>query len=119
MVFLVFRDMAGAQPLFYLAFVYGVLWVGTTPLLRRFVPRHDYSYGIYLYGFMVQQCVANIAPQLSHVMSLLVAAPLILGCAALSWHFVERPVLTWCRGRLAPQHRPLATGIAAGDQAMR
>ncbi|HEY2608222.1 MAG TPA: acyltransferase, partial [Paraburkholderia sp.] len=87
--------------------------------LRRFVPRHDYSYGIYLYGFMVQQCVANIAPQLSHVMSLLVAVPLILVCAALSWHFVERPVLTWCRGWLTPQHRPLATGIAARDQAMR
>ena len=119
MVFLVFRDTAGAQPLFYLAFVYGVLWVGMTPLLRRFVPRHDYSYGIYLYGFMVQQCIANMAPQLSHVTSLLVAAPLILVCAALSWHFVERPVLTWCRGRLVPQHRPLATGIPAGDQAAR
>ncbi|RKT26713.1 peptidoglycan/LPS O-acetylase OafA/YrhL [Paraburkholderia sp. RAU2J] len=119
MVFLVFRDTAGAQPLFYLAFVYGVLWVGTTPTLRRFVPRHDYSYGIYLYGFMVQQCVANIAPQLSHVMSLVVAAPLILVSAALSWHFVERPVLTWCRTRLAPQHRSPATGMAAGDQATR
>ncbi|SIT44083.1 putative acyltransferase [Paraburkholderia ribeironis] len=119
MVFLVFRDMAAARPLFYLAFVYGVLWVGTTPLLRRFVPHHDYSYGIYLYGFMVQQCIASLAPQLSHVMSLLIAAPLILVCAALSWHFVERPVLTWCRSRLAPQRRPLATGIAAGDQAVR
>jgi peptidoglycan/LPS O-acetylase OafA/YrhL len=119
MVFLVFRDTAGAQPLFYLAFVYGVLWVGTTPLLRRFVPRHDYSYGIYLYGFMVQQCIANKAPQLSHVMSLLVAAPLILASAALSWHFVERPVLTWCRARLAPRRGSLATSVAAGDQAVR
>jgi peptidoglycan/LPS O-acetylase OafA/YrhL len=119
MVFLVFRDTAGAQPLFYLTFVYGVLWVGTTPLLRRFVPRHDYSYGIYLYGFMVQQCVANLAPQLSHVSSLLVAAPLILVSAALSWHFLERPVLTWCRTRLAPQHRRPAMGMAAGDQAAR
>jgi peptidoglycan/LPS O-acetylase OafA/YrhL len=119
MVFLVFRDTAGAQPLFYLAFVYGALWMGTAPLLRRFVPRHDYSYGIYLYGFMVQQCVASAAPQLSHVMSLLVAAPLILVCAALSWHFVEWPVLTWWRTRLAPPRRLLATGMAAGDQAVR
>jgi peptidoglycan/LPS O-acetylase OafA/YrhL len=110
MVFLVFRDTAGAQPLFYLAFVYGVLWVGTTPLLRRFVPRHDYSYGIYLYGFMVQQCVANIAPQLSHVTAVLIAAPFIVLCAALSWHCVERPVLMWCRARLA---RPRAVGADA------
>ncbi|AFT86462.1 acyltransferase family protein [Paraburkholderia phenoliruptrix] len=115
MVFLVFRDTAGAQPLFYLAFVYVVLWAGTTPLLRRFVPRHDYSYGIYLYGFMVQQCVANIAPQLSHVTAVLVAAPLILLCAAVSWHCVERPVLMWCRARLARRRTVAAeaTGEAA------
>ena len=119
MVFLVFRDTAGGQPLFYLTFVYGVLWVGTTPLLRRFVPRHDYSYGIYLYGFMVQQGVASVAPQLGHVMALLLAAPLILMCAVLSWHFVERPVLMWCRGRLRPRTIPLATGMAAGDRVVR
>jgi peptidoglycan/LPS O-acetylase OafA/YrhL len=116
MVFLVFRDTAGAQPLFYLVFVYVVLWVGTTPLLRRFVPRHDYSYGIYLYGFMVQQCIANMAPQLSHVAAVSIAAPVILLCAALSWHFVERPVLKWCRGRLARRRAPLAAGVAAGDR---
>jgi peptidoglycan/LPS O-acetylase OafA/YrhL len=119
MTFLVFRDTAGAQPLFYLAFVYGVLWIGTTPSLRRFVPRHDYSYGIYLYGFVVQQCIAALAPQWSHVMSLVVAGPLILACAALSWHYVERPVLGWCRTRLAPQRTALVHGMEAGDQAAR
>ena len=119
MVFLVFRDTAGAQPLFYLAFVYGVLWVGTTPLLRRFVPRHDYSYGIYLYGFMVQQCVANIAPQLSHVTAVLIAAPFIVLCAALSWHCVERPVLMWCRARLARPRAVRADARPASKQGAR
>ncbi|MDQ0623697.1 acyltransferase family protein [Paraburkholderia graminis] len=119
MVFLVFRDTAGAQPLFYLAFVYGVLWVGTTPLLRRFVPRHDYSYGIYLYGFMVQQCVANIAPQLSHVTAVLIAAPFIVLCAALSWHCVERPVLMWCRARLARPRAVRADARPASERGAR
>ncbi|MFL9942737.1 acyltransferase family protein [Paraburkholderia graminis] len=119
MVFLVFRDTAGAQPLFYLAFVYGVLWVGTTPLLRRFVPRHDYSYGIYLYGFMVQQCVANIAPQLSLVTAVLIAAPFIVLCAALSWHCVERPVLMWCRARLARPRAVRADARPASERGAR
>jgi peptidoglycan/LPS O-acetylase OafA/YrhL len=119
MVFLVFRDTAGAQPLFYLAFVYGVLWVGTTPLLRRFVPRHDYSYGIYLYGFMVQQCVANIAPQLSHVTAVLIAAPFIVLIAALSWHCVERPVLRWCRARLARPRAVRADARPASERGAR
>ncbi|PTR03990.1 peptidoglycan/LPS O-acetylase OafA/YrhL [Paraburkholderia sp. GV068] len=119
MVFLVFRDTAGAQPLFYLAIVYGVLWVGTTPLLRRFVPRHDYSYGIYLYGFMVQQCVASIAPQLSHVTAVLIAAPFIVLCAALSWHCVERPVLMWCRARLARPRAVRADARPASERGAR
>jgi peptidoglycan/LPS O-acetylase OafA/YrhL len=112
MVFLVFRDTAGAQPLFYLAFVYGVLWIGTTPLLRRFVPRNDYSYGIYLYGFMVQQCVASIAPHLGHQAAVLIGAPFILLCAALSWRYVERPVLVWCRRRLARRPDSLGAAVA-------
>jgi peptidoglycan/LPS O-acetylase OafA/YrhL len=119
MVFLVFRDTAGGQPLFYLTFVYGVLWVGTTPLWRRFVPRHDYSYGIYLYGFTVQQGIASVAPQWGQALSLLVAAPLIWGCAALSWHCVERPVLMWCRGRLAHRRTLPGGGVAAGDRMVR
>jgi peptidoglycan/LPS O-acetylase OafA/YrhL len=117
MVFLVFRDTAAAQPLFYLTFVYGVLWVGTTPMLRRFVPRNDYSYGIYLYGFMMQQCVASLAPHLNHQTAALVAAPFIMLCAVLSWHFVERPVLVWGRRRLARTPGPV--GVAIADSTAR
>jgi peptidoglycan/LPS O-acetylase OafA/YrhL len=54
--------------------------------------RHDYSYGTYLYGFPLQQSLiaAGIAdPWLLFA----TAAGLTLGCAALSWHAVERPCL--------------------------
>lgn len=101
LVFMVFRDTAGAQPLFYIAFVYGVLWAGTTPLLRRMVPRHDYSYSVYLYGFMVQQCVASVAPQLSPMLALLISAPFVMACAAMSSRWIERPAKTWCRRALS------------------
>jgi peptidoglycan/LPS O-acetylase OafA/YrhL len=117
MIFLVFRDTAAAQPLFYVTFVYGVLWAGSTPALRRFVPRNDYSFGIYIYGFMMQQSVASVAPHLNHVQATLVAAPFILLCAAASWHFVERPVLAWCRGRLARETVHPVPAIAADSAA--
>jgi peptidoglycan/LPS O-acetylase OafA/YrhL len=117
MIFLVFRDTAAAQPLFYVTFVYGVLWTGSTPALRRFVPRNDYSFGIYIYGFMMQQSVASVAPHLNHVQATLVAAPFILLCAAASWHFVERPVLAWCRGRLARETVHPVPAIAADSAA--
>jgi peptidoglycan/LPS O-acetylase OafA/YrhL len=101
MVYLVFRDTASAQVLFYVAFVYGVLWASVTPMLRRWVPRHDYSYAIYLYGFMVQQCVAALAPRMPPMLSIAVAAPFILALAACSSRWIERPVMSWCRARLA------------------
>jgi peptidoglycan/LPS O-acetylase OafA/YrhL len=100
-VFFAFRDTASAQALFYVAFVYGVLWIGATPMLRRWVPRHDYSYAIYLYGFMVQQCVAAVAPHLAPMLSIVVAAPFILALAAFSSRFIERPAMSGCRARLA------------------
>ncbi len=101
LVFLVFRDTAGAQVLFYIAFVYGVLWIGTTPLLRNWVPRRDYSYAIYLYGFMVQQCVAAVAPAMPPMLSVVVSAPFVLAAAAFSSRWIERPAMAWCRARIA------------------
>lgn len=100
-VYLGLRGTPLAQPVFYVAFGYGVLWCGTTPLLRRFVPRNDYSLGIYIYGFPVQQCVASLWPHLYHLTALLVAAPFIYALAWLSWHCVEKPALGWTRWRLA------------------
>jgi peptidoglycan/LPS O-acetylase OafA/YrhL len=112
MTFLAFRDTAGAQPLFYVAFVYGLLWLGSTPMLRRLVPRNDYSFGIYIYGFVVQQSVASIAPHLNHLVALLICAPFIFAFAYLSWHWVERPLLSWCRRRLARPHNAVHARMA-------
>ena len=54
----------------------------------------DYSYGIYLYGFAIQQAVAAFMPRAHNgAVSLLVAGPLIAGVAFLSWHGVEKHAL--------------------------
>lgn len=90
-----------AQSAFYVAFAYGVLWVGTTPLLHRFAPRNDYSFGIYIYGFPIQQIVAHFGPHLDHLSALLIALPAVCACAFVSWHCVEKPVIGWTRRRLA------------------
>lgn len=119
MTFLAFRDTAGAQPLFYLTFVYGLLWLGTTPMLRRFAPRHDYSFGICIYGLVVQQTLASIAPQLNHLAALAIGAPFILAFAYLSWHGMERPVLNWCRRRLARAPNAVRAAPLVSDASAR
>ncbi len=61
--------------------------------IRKFNKLGDYSYGIYIYAFPVQQSLLEIAPDIS-VFSLTVIAFLItLFLSILSWHLIEKRFL--------------------------
>nr|WP_158291716.1 acyltransferase [Lampropedia puyangensis] len=82
--------IAALVPLMYLT-----VYLGMTPLPKLgFLSRGDYSYGIYLYGFPIQQTLAYAFPQL-HVWwkMALVAIPLTIAFAMFSWRYVEKPAL--------------------------
>ena len=76
----------------------------------RFVMRDDYSYGVYLFAWPIQQVV--VATSLSRGLALnpyrlSVAAALLTFCiAALSWHLIEKPALG-LKKRGTVGHRPL------------
>ena len=53
----------------------------------------DYSYGIYIYAFPVQQTWVSFWPQIPLWAYLLCTFVTTVALAALSWHFVERPSL--------------------------
>jgi peptidoglycan/LPS O-acetylase OafA/YrhL len=61
-------------------------------LLDR-VDGHDYSYGLYLYGFPVQQTVVHFLGAQSALFNTAVSLPLALACAAASWRWIEKPAL--------------------------
>ena len=71
---------------FVFAFAYVSPWLGCL----RF---GDYSYGLYLWGYPMQQMVAHLAPRLTPAGNILLAWPLAMLLAVLSWHLVERPAL--------------------------
>jgi peptidoglycan/LPS O-acetylase OafA/YrhL len=79
--------------LLYAGFAYGLLWLASAGFLRRLSPKYDYSYGIYLYGFVVQQAVASVAPALNNYAAFAVSVPITIALAAASWHLVELPCL--------------------------
>lgn len=68
------------------AFAYDTRWYGYNRV-------GDYSYGIYLWGFPIQQIVAQQLPGASGLINALIAWPLALAVAIFSWHVVEKPAL--------------------------
>lgn len=87
---------AGAYFVIYLAarLPKAVHWVGA---------KNDYSYGVYIYGFLVQQVLAYFGVyRLGYVLFVLISFVLALGCAWISWHLVEKRALqlkSWGPGR--------------------
>lgn len=71
-------------------FAYGLPWHGFNQV-------GDYSYGIYLWGYPMQQLVAHAAPTLTPLSNSAFGFVLALSLAFTSWHLVEKPALTFKR----------------------
>lgn len=82
------------RPLFCLALIHLLFTIGYArlPLLGQYNRLGDYSYGLYVYAFPIQQLAAAHGAT-SVASNILVALPLTLLLAVLSWHFVERPLM--------------------------
>jgi peptidoglycan/LPS O-acetylase OafA/YrhL len=58
----------------------------------------DLSYGLYIYGWPVEQTLLYLRPGLDPMMLFAVAWPLTAAIAFLSWHLVEKRALRWKPG---------------------
>lgn len=80
----------GVLPLIYI-----MIWVGMQPRLNaRIFRKGDYSYGLYLYGFVIQQTIVYLLPEWRAWWFVFPSSLLItLLFAIFSWHVVEKPAL--------------------------
>lgn len=79
----------------YIAFAYWVLLLALHPRLQLSTPafRSDYSYGIYIFAFPIQQSVVSLCGVNDPMKLFLGSYPIILVFAAMSWHGVESKAL--------------------------
>ena len=86
-------------PIAYVTVYFGLLDLPRIPVLMS----GDYSYGIYLYAFPMQQLymwldpigLTRFAPyHYEWYANIIFALPMTIVCAMLSWHFVEGPVMS-------------------------
>jgi len=69
---------------------------GFAPVLRKLTRGADLSYGLFLYGFPIEQILklelgSLVGPWKTFVLATVISA----GFAFVSWHFVEKPTLAW------------------------
>jgi len=74
---------------------YFVLYLAYFPSknLIKFNNIGDYSYGLYIYSFPIQQAICVSLPNMNLIPFFIVSFSITLICAILSWHFIEKPCL--------------------------
>jgi peptidoglycan/LPS O-acetylase OafA/YrhL len=87
--------VTGGEYLAVILMGYVTVWLGLTNYRRLPIVRGaDLSYGVYLYGFVIQQLFAFLFPQFRYWWaSILIGAPCALLFAAGSWTLIEKPAL--------------------------
>lgn len=54
----------------------------------------DYSYGVYIWGFPVQQSAVHLWPGMTAYQNMAIAMPIALMLGIISWHVIEKPALS-------------------------
>lgn len=61
--------------------------------LSNFAKHGDYSYGIYIYAFPVQQAVTHFVNSNNNLVNFIIALPITIILSILSWHLVEKKAM--------------------------
>lgn len=93
--YILFGQEGGLSYLSSALIVYVIVYAGMIKIpMPEFLKFGDYSYGIYLYGFPIQQAlVAKLLWVREWYILFPVSAVLTLALAVISWHYVEKPFL--------------------------
>ncbi|MFT3761085.1 MAG: acyltransferase [Pseudoxanthomonas sp.] len=80
---------------FFFALVYTTFYAGFARLPGWLhISKRDLSYGVYLYGWPVQQVLVQLFPGPNALFNTFASSAIVLVLAAMSWHFVEKPALS-------------------------
>lgn len=91
----VFRNSITYQYFFYIAGFYTTLYFASLPfVINRLKLPFDASYGVYIYGYMIQQSLAAAFPAMGVHTNQFIALVTATTLGILSWHFIEKHFIT-------------------------
>lgn len=91
----VYLPRSVAEPFVILATAYCVFWLAYVPrgFLLEFNKLGDYSYGVYIYHYPIEQLLMQFVGGYTPLTLFLTTLPLSLICAVVSWTLIEKPSL--------------------------
>lgn len=99
-LFFIFQEAPYAHYLFYATLFFGLLYVFSRPVLVAWRPTADVSYGVYLWGWPIQQLLVHAFPDMGVQWHRLLAIVLACGMGWASWHLIEKHFVLlgrqWC-----------------------
>jgi peptidoglycan/LPS O-acetylase OafA/YrhL len=105
-VFIITYQATIAYLLFFVAYV-------PSGVIRKYNKLGDYSYGVYIYAFPVQQSVAALIPGVSVLSMMIISSLVTLIFSVLSWHFIEKHALK-LKGQYADYTRKILAKSLSG-----
>lgn len=93
---------------FYIAVFISTLYISGNKLVLKLKPRFDISYGIYLWGWPVQQIIISLYPEQSAEFNQITSIAICFVISYASWKLVERPSINFGRKLidvLSPVHK--------------
>jgi peptidoglycan/LPS O-acetylase OafA/YrhL len=98
-VFIVIYQVTIAYLLFFVAYV-------PSGVIRAYNKLGDYSYGVYIYAFPVQQSIAALIPGVSALSMIIISSLVTMIFSVLSWHLIEKHTLK-LKGQFADYTRKM------------
>jgi peptidoglycan/LPS O-acetylase OafA/YrhL len=77
---------------FYPAFLLAPIWLMTTEPIKA-IKLPDFSYGVYVYGWPIQQTFASLLPTHGPHVNQALSIPVSILFGAVSWYAIERPAI--------------------------
>lgn len=103
-----FRQSTTAIVFYSMLIASAVIYFAYAEWLPKLKLPGDYSFGLFLWSFPVQQLLAQQWPTLGPYRFFVVSLALSFVFAILSWHFIEKPAITWNKARKLEQSLPRA-----------
>lgn len=100
-VYFLFKNNSAEELFLIIAFCNLIIFVSSRKFILNFKPKHDISYGIYLWGFLIQQIVYFIFGKLYAGLHFLIASILSISIAYVSFILIEKPSMLFGKQFLA------------------